>query len=158
MKNNYFFVLFLFVGLTTFAQRLEKRNAVYAEAGGAGLFGSLNYERQLIKDAGLGIHIGLGFYTEKAFYLTLPVGINYLFSLNNTASFIDAGIGATWARKDAKLFNNKTADPDNFVSFIPSIGYRKHTANGLLWRVSVTPVANNKAFTPWVGIAVGKRF
>jgi len=57
------------------------------------LFGSVNYERQLTKEAGLGCRIGLSFYTENGFYATIPVGINYLFELKRKRLFIDAGLG-----------------------------------------------------------------
>jgi hypothetical protein len=66
---------------SSFAQKKFKRNSFYLEAFGGGLFGSLNYERQLTSKPGIGLRIGAGFYTEKAFYLTLPVGVNYLFPL-----------------------------------------------------------------------------
>jgi len=82
----------------SFGQNNFKKNDIYLEAGGNGLFGSVNYERQLTKTPGLGARIGVGFYTENAFYLTIPVGINYLFKLKNDKSFIDAGLGATWTR------------------------------------------------------------
>ena len=51
------------------------------EAGGHELLGSVNHERQLTRSPGLGVLIGLGFYAENVFYLTIPAGINYLFKL-----------------------------------------------------------------------------
>ncbi len=143
----------------SFGQSSFKRNDIYLEALGNGLFGSVNYERQLTKAPGLGARIGVGFYSEKAFYLTIPVGINYLFPLKSDKSFIDAGLGATWTQIDGKLFsNNKNSNDNNFVSFIPSIGYRRHTAKNIMWRVSLTPVINKYTFVPWIGASIGKRF
>ena len=136
-----------------------KRNDVYLEAGGNGLWGSVNYERQLTSEPGLGARIGIGFYTESAFYLTIPAGISYLFQLKKQGSFIDAGLGVTWTRMDGRLMNNKPFDKhDHWVNFIPSIGYRKHAKNNLMWRVSITPIANRYTFVPWLGISIGKRF
>lgn len=63
-------------GQTTF-----KKNDIYIEAGGNGLFASANYERQFTKEPGSGFRLGIGFYTENVFYLTIPVGFNYLFKL-----------------------------------------------------------------------------
>lgn len=143
----------------SFGQSNFKKNDIYLEAGGNGLFGSVNYERQLTKQPGLGARIGIGFYSENAFYLTIPVGINYLFKLKGDKSFIDAGLGATWTRIDAKLFSdNKNSNGDNFVNFIPSIGYRRHTAKDIMWRISLTPVANKYGLVPWLGASIGKRF
>ena len=157
--KTYFLFSFLLPSKLLLSQSTFKRNDLYLEAGGNGLFASVNYERQLTKEAGVGFRVGVGFYTENAFYLTIPVGINYLFPLKNRSSFIDAGLGVTWARIDGKLFaSDKYSNGEHFVNFIPSIGYRKHTIKDLMWRVSITPVINNDAFTPWLGISIGKRF
>lgn len=152
-------MLMLSITSSLFAQTTFKRNNLYLEAGGNGLFGSVNYERQLTKQPGIGARIGIGFYTDYAFYLTVPVGINYLFPLKNNSSFIDAGLGFTWARIDGKLFaSDKNSNGDHFVSFIPSIGYRKHATKDVMWRISITPVADKYSFTPWLGLTLGKRF
>jgi hypothetical protein len=145
--------------LNSFAQSNFKRNDLYLEAGGNGLFGSVNYERQLTKEPGIGARIGVGFYTENAFYLTIPVGINYLFALNPKNAFLDAGLGTTFAWIDSKVFgDDKYSNGEHFTSFIPSIGYRKHTDKNVMWRVSVSPVINNEGFVPWIGFSIGKRF
>ena len=158
MKACILFSFLLFSKLLL-AQDAFKRNDFYLEAGGNGLFASVNYERQLTKEPGVGVRVGVGFYTENAFYLTIPVGINYLFPVKNHRSFIDAGLGLTWARIDGKLFgSDKYSNGEHFVNFIPSIGYRKHTTKDVMWRFSITPVINNDAFTPWLGISIGKRF
>jgi hypothetical protein len=105
----------------SYAQQNFNRNDIYLEAGGNGLFASVNYERQLTKQPGIGFRVGIGFYTEKAFYLTIPVGINYLFKLKNNQSFIDAGLGATFSRIDGKLLGDaKNSNGEHFVNFIPS--------------------------------------
>jgi hypothetical protein len=103
----------------------------------------------------------MGFYSENAFFLTIPIGINYLFKLKNEKSFIDAGLGATWTRIDGNQFNLFSDDSsygDNFVNFIPSIGYRRHTVKDLMWRISLTPIANKYGKVPWLGLSIGKRF
>ncbi|RYD82529.1 MAG: hypothetical protein EOP53_03480 [Sphingobacteriales bacterium] len=148
------------VGLGCFAQQTFKKNDLYLEAGGASLFGGLNYERQLTKEPGLAARIGIGFYTEKAFYLSTPIGLHYLFPLNkNKGTFIDAGIATTFTWHDAKLFNktNNNADMD-FVNVVPGIGYRKHSLNNVMWRISFSPIINKNVFFPWLGFSVGKRF
>lgn len=158
MKSCFLFSLLLVSKLFQ-AQNSFKKNDLYLEAGGNGLWGSVNYERQLTKEAGLGARVGIGFYTENAFYLTIPAGINYLFPLKNRTSFIDAGLGITWTRVDGKLFaSDKFSNGEHFVNFIPGIGYRIHTKKDVMWRFNITPVANKYAFTPWAGISLGKRF
>ena len=148
----------LFVTLS-FGQPILKKNDIYLEAGGNGLFASVNYERQLTKQPGFGLRLGVGFYSENAFYLTIPVGINYLFKLKNDKSFIDAGLGVTWTRNDGNLFgDSKNSKGEHFVNFVPSLGYRRHTKQNLMWRVSVTPIANKYGLVPWLGFSVGKRF
>lgn len=153
-------LLFLWgITIYSYGQAGFKRNDIYLEAGGNGLFASVNYERQLTKEPGFGFRIGVGFYTENAFFLTLPVGINHLFKLNNNKSFIDAGLGLTWTRIDGKLFgDSRNLNGDNFVNFLPSVGYRRHSPKNLMWRISLTPIANKYGFVPWIGFSLGKRF
>jgi hypothetical protein len=159
MKILIFLLASTFFVTLSFGQSSFKRNDIYFEAGGNGLFSSINYERQLTSQPGLGFRVGLGFYSENAFYLTIPTGINYLFKLKNENSFIDAGLGATWTRNNGELFSDSSpANGEHFVSFVPSIGYRKHTENNLMWRISVTPVANKYGLVPWLGFSLGKRF
>lgn len=60
-------VLAIFLSTSLLAQNTFKRNDLYLEAGGNGLFASVNYERQLTKQPGLGLRTGIGFYSEKSF-------------------------------------------------------------------------------------------
>jgi hypothetical protein len=159
MRKSLLTILGLSTTVLCFGQSSFKKNDIYLEAGGNGIFGSINYERQLTKEPGLGARIGIGFYSESAFFLTIPVGINYLFKLKGEKSFIDAGLGITWTRIDGKLFgDSKDSNGDHFTNVIPSIGYRRHAANNLMWRISLTPVINNDGFVPWLGASIGKRF
>jgi hypothetical protein len=150
-----FFSFTLLVCTKTFGQQ----NNLFIEAGGNGLFGSVNYERMITKEPGLSLRAGIGIYTEKAFYLTLPVGINYLFPLKKAGTYLDAGLGITWAQIDGKIFKDEgNANGDHFTNFIPSFGYRKHVGEHTMWRASITPVFNKMASNPWIGFSVGRRF
>lgn len=158
MKKLLLLNLFLFTAALAFAQSFKK-NTIYVEAGGNGIFGSVNYERQLAKEPGFGVRAGVGFYTENAFFLTVPVGINYLFKLKNNTSFIDAGLGATWARVNGKLFGDAiNSRSEDFANFVPSIGFRKQTAKDLMFRFSLMPVINKYGFVLWAGVSFGKSF
>ena len=103
----------MLLGVIAFGQENNNKNknlknTVFVEALGNGLFGSINYERQLTKEPGLSLSAGIGFYTEYDFYLTLPFSIQYLIDLNRN-NFIETGIGYTWADAGADdIFNNKS--------------------------------------------------
>jgi hypothetical protein len=136
-----------------------KNNKFYAEVGGSGLFASLNYERQLTKLPALGVRLGLGFYTEKAFYMTIPVGLTYAFALKKTNTFLDIGLNLTHARIDGRVFTQEQNNNGNhFTSVIPSIAYRKQFGKDSFWRMSFTPIFNQNTTMPWFGFALGKQF
>ena len=160
MIKNIIFLVFIITNLNLCqAQNLSKQNLIYLELGGNGLFSSLNYERQLFKNTALSLRIGLGFYTEKAFYLTIPMGLNYAFKLNKVNSFLDLGMGVTFARIDGRVFaQEQNENGTHFTNVIPSIAYRKHNAQDYFWRISFTPVFNRQTVMPWVGFSIGKRF
>jgi len=147
----------LCIGFQVKAQPRFQRNDIYVEAFGAGLFGSVNYERQLSKMPGLGVRVGVGFYTENNFYLTIPVGLHYIFALHRPGTFIDVGIAYTQAFGDGRVFANKE-QRDKFNSTVPSLSYRIHTKNNLMMRFGFTPVINYSGFHPSLGISLGKRF
>ncbi|MBD2756832.1 hypothetical protein [Spirosoma validum] len=145
--------------LSSVIAQITPKNSVFLEAGGNGLFASLNYERQLTALPRLSLRVGAGFYGEKAAYLSLPVGLNYLIKLAKPNSFIDAGFGATWAQANSRLFGSEpNLSSNHFFSYVPSVGYRRYTDRHYLWRVSFTPVINQYGFVPWAGITLGKGF
>lgn len=142
---------------TTFTSLSQ--HSVYVEAGGPGLYGSLNYELQLTDKPQFGLRAGLGYYNDRANYLTIPLGANYLFTLEEEKSYIEMGLGVTFARADGKLRGASTnPDASHFTSYIPSIGYRRHTYDEWIWRIMLTPIINNFGLSPWLGVSFGKRF
>ncbi|HUS00549.1 MAG TPA: hypothetical protein VMY77_02415 [Chitinophagaceae bacterium] len=73
MKNILFTIaLLLCITTFTFGQGTFKKNDIYLEAGGNGLYSSVNYERQLTKKPGLGARIGAGIYWQYPNFLNLP--------------------------------------------------------------------------------------
>ncbi len=143
-----------------FGQSISKRQSVYLELGGNGLFTSVNYDYQLTKKPGFGIRAGIGFYSLNPFELTIPIGINYLFELQQNKSYMELGFGATWTKVNVSLY----LEPDlnkkrtNFGNYFPTIGYRKHTKKSFMWRISLTPVVNQNGFAPFFGGSFGKLF
>ena len=167
MTKVKFLTVCLFVSFISFAQENQEpngkklKNTVFVEALGNGLFGSINYERQLTKEPGLSLRAGIGFYTENEFYLTIPTSIQYLISLRNS-NFIETGVGYTWADAAADdIFNNENVtNSDNLNNLFLSVGYRKHFGKDWMWKANFTPlITNNKDATlPWIGVSIGKRF
>jgi hypothetical protein len=160
------FLLLIFLAGSTygsFCQTNDKKNTVYYQFGGNGFFSSLNYERQLLRKQGLGVHIGAGVYGVKTPTLTIPFGVNYLFAFNNTRAVLDLGAGVTYTKADALLYLNvkraENAGPNTqFFNFIPSLGYRIHTPKHMMYRFSFTPVFNQYGGIPFLGFSMGKRF
>jgi hypothetical protein len=169
IKKKISIILMIFemlLGVIAFGQENNNKNknlknTVFVEALGNGLFGSINYERQLTKEPGLSLRAGIGFYTEYDFYLTLPFSIQYLIDLNRN-NFIETGIGYTWADAGADdIFNNESVkNYDNLNNLFLSVGYKKHFGKDWMWKANFTPlITNNKEVTlPWIGVSIGKRF
>lgn len=163
MKHIKLVIIFCFFSTLLNGQTTFKNNGLFIELGGNGLFTSLNYERHFSDKPGIGMRLGIGFYSTDPFRLTFPVGVNYLMKLNNNNSLLDFGLGATYSKSDVKLYiivDNK--DPNyvntNYINIVPSIGYRRHTSNNLMWRISFTPIINQYDFIPFLGFSIGKLF
>jgi hypothetical protein len=161
-KTSVIFPLII-ICLTTKAQSQIKKNDVYLELAGNGIYGSINYER-IIK-AGKGVltfRIGAGYYSgDQEFRMSLPTGVNYLFPLRNKNSFIDLGVGATWASAPGLITDSKTGVRDYskyIVNFVPSLGWRTHIKNSYMFRASLTPIINNNRLLPSMGFSFGKLF
>lgn len=153
----------IFFSTCLFGQTAFKKNSIFLEVGGNGLFTSINYDRQITNKPGLGIRLGVGFYSTNPFQITIPIGINYLYEIKNNKSFMEFGLGTTWTRADVELYVlAEHRDPNykntHFINFIPSMGYRRHTKNFFMWRLSLTPVVNQYGFLPYFGISFGKLF
>lgn len=146
-----------------FAQTNFKKNDLYFEFLGNGIWSSISYERQLGSKPGFGIRAGVGYFSgDEKFRATIPVGILYLFKLKSEQSFIDLGIGCTWSNAAGMKPDPIGGERDyseHLVSVIPSVGFRHHTKGNFMWRASLTPVINQYRFVPYnFGISVGKRF
>lgn len=141
-------------------QNAFRKNTLYGELAGNGIFLSLNYERQLTHKPGLGVRVGVGYASsDETFRLSIPVGVNYLLNLRNHKSFMDAGLGATWS--EAAIVKSSFPGDDNsghMVSFVPSLAYRHQTNWGLMWRLGFAPIINKYRFIPFPELSVGMSF
>lgn len=162
MRKYNLFLLACFMVNSAFAQNSFRSNTIYGEFLGNGIIASVNYEKQLLHKEGLGVRVGLGYYSgDEKFRFSFPVGVNYLFHLFKHKSFLDVGAGVTWSGA-AGLQTNKQEltngrDDGTIASFVPSIGYRHHTKHYFMWRVSFTPVINKYRVIPFPAISIGKR-
>ncbi len=159
--------LITFIASTSLiAQETFQKNDAYIEFLGNGIGASICYERQLQNEPGLGVRLGVGYFSgDQQFRVSIPIGVNYLFDLGKNKSFIDAGIGGTWSgAAGLKTFKQEAAAGgvrdygERIWSTVPSVGYRHHTKGNFMWRTSFSPIINKYRVLPWVGISVGKRF
>ncbi len=168
MKNKIFWVILLIVALLNSttkvsAQKKVNLNTIYFELGGNGLFTSVNYERQLLKNTRVNFHLGIGIYGLQPGYLTIPFGIKYLFKLKKSNSYITLGLGITYSKADVSLYAivdhvNQNYRNTNYLNYIPNLAYRKITKTNLMYSLSVTPVINHNGFFPFAGFSIGKNF
>lgn len=161
MKFAFLFSLF-FLSILSFAQGGFKRNSVYFELGGAGLFTSMNYERQVTAKPGLGFRTGIGFYSFRTPEVTIPVGVNYLLPISKNR-YGDIGFSTTWSSADVKLYaivdrKFPTQGGYQHFNYIPSVGYRWQTERNWLFRLNLLLVVNDYGPLPFLGFAVGKCF
>lgn len=165
MYKNVLTLIALLTSTVLIAQNNFRKNDVYLEILGNGIGASLNYERQLQAKPGLGIRLGIGYFSgDEQFRVSIPVGVNYLLKLGNDRSFLDAGIGGTWSgAAGLKTIKQEAAAgggrdySERIWSVVPSVGYRRHTKGNFMWRTSFTPIINKYRTMPWLGISVGKR-
>lgn len=156
----FLFCVFMFSFVNGFTQSNFRKNTIYGEFGGNGIFLSLHYERQLGTKPGLGVHVGLGNAdVDENFAFTIPIGVNYLFNIGKQKSFIEAGAGVTWALQNIWDGYGHTEPHKHTPGFIPSIGYRHHTPYGLMWKISVVAAFSKNNIIPYYpGISIGWRF
>jgi hypothetical protein len=125
------------------------RNAVFLELGGAGLYGSLNYEHLVTDWLGL----RLGFLSDFRQFTFIPIAANFLIG-NNIEHKLEVGVGMSTAFIPDGV-------PSPFLT--GSIGYRYHPAllHGVLFRAVFTPLygsATQGNIFPWGGISIGYAF
>ena len=160
MAKVFLFSLFMFSFINGFTQTDFRKNTIYGEFGGNGVFLSLNYERQLGTKPGLGFHLGVGNAdADETFAFTIPVGVDYLFNISNQKSFIETGLGVTWALQNIWDGYSHTEPHIYKPKLIPSIGYLHETSYGLMWKITATPDFARINIIPFYpGLAIGWRF
>ena len=167
MKKFYpiLFASFLLFCSSLFAQK--KAQALFLEAGGAGLSYSLNYDTRLKGEAGLGFRGGLSYISraEDIKMFSAPLQVNYL--LGKQTNFLELGVGATYFYLDDYIYMG-SSDESEFllpvktkgdVMFTFTFGFRHQPRNGIMYRLAVTPIANRSGFWPlFAGLSFGYSF
>ena len=158
MKRATTLLFLLFGVLQLSAQDSFRRNTAYFEILGNGGILSINYERELSKQPGFGIHAGIGLGGDKP---AIPLGITYLLKIRKSKSFVETGLGITFGEKYiwiSKQFNGAAANPYQMGIF-PSVGYRHHTKYGLMWKLIYSPFFSpDRTELAFGGVAIGWRF
>jgi hypothetical protein len=144
-----------------FSQTTQKKNTAYLQLWGNGLLLSVNYERQLTATPGLNAQIGIGLGNYKP---VIPIGLNYLFNINNQKSFIEIGAAAVLTERD-NLYNDfifETTEPtrkEYTTAFVPSMGYRYQSSKGFICKIMYSPVLSGiQNFWGSGGVGIGWRF
>lgn len=141
------------------------RNNIFVEAGGAGGYGSVNYERILMaaKNVTIAVRAGLGSYhlTDYANQFNpdvlIPLSVNACYGKNHRVE-LDAGeTFASIVQGDRK--ESKPARRNTFHTFF-SVGYRYHKSKGgINFRCAYTPIIErNRYYRHWAGISIGYSF
>ncbi len=126
-------------GEKTLHEKLAKKNAVYLEILGQGLFYSVNYDRILIKGERLAVagRIGLSYYPVTNFFeahtVAIPIEFNLL--VGKGLTYFEFGLAGTYMQGLDKPSFSKSL----FASL--RLGYRYQKDNGgLLFRIGFTPL------------------
>jgi len=146
-------------------------NNIFVEvAGNSYFFGSLNYERVLVKQKNFYLNgrigIGYGNYWPTSI-LSAPIGFNGILQIYQAFAW-EIGLGFSLIRikrSDASP-RNSILELEQIPAMIPSTGFRIQDKDGFLLRIDFTPIFNlnnkgqllpPKRFAPWVGLSIGYR-
>ena len=78
-------------------------------------------------------------HQQGEFRVSIPVGVNYLFDISPQLSFIETGLGVTWAEESIWKTGFQNSSSEYEAGFFASIGYRHQAPYGLMWRIDYTP-------------------
>jgi len=157
MKFFTFVAFFLFFSFSTIAQNPIPPNHIYFELLGTGGFGSLQYERQILKKTQLNLHGGIGGYYDFGTYISGILGVNYLVDTKWKNRFFEFGFTMSTTPSETIYYS-----PDEITQglnrYMPNAGFRWYTKNNWVWRISVLAVMEKHGTDPWLGFSVGKSF
>jgi hypothetical protein len=143
----------------------QVKNILFLELAGHCGYGSVNYERIILKKNSFltTIRLGIGTYNLVDFMnrlnpdILLPFLLNGLYGHNHK---LELGIGATYSNIVFADFSNYKRNRESNLNTILCFGYRfQKNSNGILFRATYTPIIElNKYFRHWAGISIGYSF
>lgn len=144
--------------LSGVGQNETKREAVFLEGLGAGIFYSFNYDWRFKEQAnGWGAKVGLGYTAIDGYSIaTIPFAANYL--IGKKRNFLELGLGATVLLLSKTNFIAAAPDPRLSASGLllnGIIGYRRVSKSGFLLRAGFTPFFSSdtaELFAPQLSI------
>ncbi len=159
-------IFFCFFTINCFADNLSvSRNLVYAEILGRGGYGSLNYERLILRQEfmSMGLSLGAGTYNVYDFEgrfnpdLILPFSLNFYFFEPHS---IEVGIGSALSSIIQVDQANWQPERINRMSMNFALGYRyRKSEGGLVFGAGYKPVIEfYRRFVHWGGISFGYAF
>lgn len=141
------------------------KNIIYIEAAGIGGYGSLNYERVVLKkiDLLLCIRVGLSTYNLRDYTtrfnpdILIPIAINGLYGNNHK---IEIGIGQMISNIVYANHSNWKPERETNIHANFTIGYRfQKEKGGLIFRCNYSPIIEfYKYYRHWGGISIGYAF
>lgn len=141
-----------------------KKNLLFVEVGGAGGYGSVNYEYLVkkINKLKFSAKIGLSTYHLNDYTnkfnpeIIIPIGINAYYGKKHN---IDVGLGQTITSivyADNKKYQPKRRTQLNTNLFI---GYRYQGEKGFLFKIGYAPIIENQTmFRNWTSLTLGYNF
>ena len=148
-----------------FSTKRMAANTVYLEVFGMGGYGSINYERLVLRHKNLhvGVRLGAGTYRLRDFETHINPDITVPFAVNayyGKTHHIELGVGQTFTSiVKASPVDFKVMRDNSFSSNI-NIGYRyqKHS-KGMMFRMNYNPImSTNSVFKHWYGVSIGYAF
>lgn len=126
--------------MSTICEPVKRKNSVFFEAGGNGIFASINYEGKAFlgkKNNFLAAKIGLG-----PFAIINVLNMTATYNIGDGMNYFEIGGGLGWFTSNL-LFGSEILGSDryNYFYFTPTIGYRRHSARGFLFRTFITTFA-----------------
>jgi hypothetical protein len=148
---------------TTLKVKASSPKSIYLEVGGAGLALTLNFDKRFGSAADKwGYRVGAGYYnTGSNSVFSVPLQINYLFSINHsTSSYIEGAVGTTFLNSKGSP-NGTYFEFDNITGFCgnASIGYRYQQENGgINFRIVFDPIIYDEGILFEGGLSIGYTF
>lgn len=138
------------------------RHYIYAEFGGVGYYGSMNYEYSMYPSERIIISPRIGLSAQRLNDyngrfnpdIVLPIGIHIR---NNHRFSFDCGIGALVL----STVSASSTEPSRATSVggFASIGGRFNSTKGIMIRIAYTPLFTSvQSFVNWAGVSVGYSF